>query len=108
VTDLWADNFRRLQAAFALVGDPDAVTATYTPSTGPAVTGVKIMIEKSALLEPGGFISSVSAQGIIIEAALDNLGKEPDRGETFTVGSTVYTVLAVQDNDGHTARVHVK
>jgi hypothetical protein len=108
MTDIWADTFRSIQTGFAAAGDPDAVTATYTPSSGPAKTGVRIMLDKDLLLQPGGFVSAVSAQGITIEAALDDLGKEPDRDETFTVGSIVYTVLSVQENDGHTVKVQVR
>ena len=106
MTDMWADQFRSIQAAFVAAGDTDAVTATYTPSSGPTKS-CAIMIEKGNLEQPSGFVSAVSVQGITIEAALDDLGKEPDRGENFTVGSTVYTVLSVQENDGHTVKLQV-
>lgn len=107
-TDIWANMFREIQTGFAAAGDPDAVTSVFLPSGGPSCS-CQIMISRGVSLQPGGFESAVSAQGITIEAALDDLGKEPDRGETFTVLSpaTVYTVLSVIENDGHTVKVQV-
>jgi len=55
-------------------------------------------------------MTQVTGQSITVEAALSDLGKEPDRGETFTLttGGTVYTVLSVVENDGHTIKVLVR
>ena len=91
----------------ASVGDPDAITVIYQPSAGDA-RSVAITVEKGILNGAGGFESVVSIQGIIIEAALDDLGKEPDRDETFTAPDlTVYKVLSIQENDGHTVKIQV-
>lgn len=105
MSDVWAGAFRSIQAGFAAAGDPDAVTATYSGSGLPCA----VMIAKGIVLQPGGFVSAVSAQGITIEAALDDLGQEPDRGDTFVVASpaAVYTVLSVLENDGHVVKVQV-
>jgi hypothetical protein len=87
--------------------DEFADLATFTPTTGAAKV-VSVIIDKSVDLQPAGFSSAVVAQSITIEAILAELGKEPDRDETFTVSGTVYTVLSVVENDGYTVKVQVR
>jgi hypothetical protein len=36
---------------------------------------------------------------VFIEFVLDDIGREPNRGETFTVDSDVFTVQSVQSSD---------
>ena len=107
MTDIWSDAFRDIQSGFADAGDPDAVTLVYRPATGDP-RSCQSRVRKSNILQPGGFTSSVSVQEITIEAALDDLGKEPVRDETFTApDGTVYKVLSSPENDGHTVKVQV-
>lgn len=109
MTNVWTDAFKNIHSALAAAGDPDALLATYQPSAGAAVPDVPVIIEKFIDLQPAGFDSRVISQSITIEAALADLGKEPDKGETFTTATgTVYTVLSPIENDGHTVKVQVR
>ena len=81
--------------------------AIYTPNAGYPVE-CKINLERDVDLEPHGFDSQVWGRGITIEAILSVLGKEPDSGETFMVGETVYKVQTVQANDGRFVKMVVK
>jgi hypothetical protein len=81
--------------------------AIFTPTMGDPVN-CKVNLEHDVDLQPGGFDSQVWGEGITIEAILSVLGKEPDQGETFTVGETDYTVQTVQENDGRFVKVVVK
>ena len=109
MTDIFADAFKDIVLSLQSMGDPDATTATYQPVSGAAVADVLIHIEKGIDLQPPGFATRVVSQSKTIEAALSDLGKEPSEDETFTTtAGTVYTVLSVIENDGHTVKVHVK
>ena len=50
----------------------------------------------------------IGTEGITIEAMLKDLGREPDRDDTFVLAGTTYTVLAVIENDGRFVRVSVR
>lgn len=109
MTDIFADAFKSILSALETAGDPDVVRATYQPATGDPIPDIQIHIDKSIDLQPAGFDSRVVGQTITIEAVLADLGKEPDRGETFTTeAGVVYTVLSIVENDGHTVKAAVK
>lgn len=58
--------------------------------------------------EPFGVDAQVWGSNSTIEAILSEIGKEPDKGDTFTVDGTVYTVQSVQENNNRTVKVVVK
>jgi len=95
------------QAAEDIFDQMDTKDAVFTPTAGDPVP-CKINLERDVDLEPHGFDSQVWSRGTTIEAILNVLGKEPEKGETFTVGETVYTVQTVQENNGRFVKVVVK
>ncbi|MEI7635889.1 MAG: hypothetical protein WCJ37_01175 [Syntrophus sp. (in: bacteria)] len=85
--------------------------AVFTPATG-APIDCKIFIDFNVDLQPAGMNSQVWQQGTTIEASLSTetgigIGREPDRGETFTYDGVVYTVQAILANDGLTVKMVV-
>ncbi len=59
-------------------------------------------------LQPGGFSAQVSGDSVVIEFLLSEIITEPARGDTATVGTTVYTVESIVENDGFTVKAIVK
>jgi hypothetical protein len=94
--------------AAALPGIFDAAgeDAVFTPATGDPIP-CKIFIDFSVLLQPAGVEVQAWERGTTIEALLSVLGREPDRGETFTHESVVYTVRTILENDGLTVKMVV-
>jgi hypothetical protein len=103
-----------LRAVFAaaLPGIFDAAgeDAVFTPATGAAIP-CKVFIDFNVMLQPAGVETQVWQRGTTIEALLSVIGREPDRGETFTLDipadDTIYTVQAILENDGLTVKVVV-
>ena len=87
-------------------------TAVFTPATGSPVS-CYVFINFNVELQPSGMEVQVWERGTVIEALLTDsgegaaTGREPARGETFTVAGTVYTVKAILENDGLTVKVTV-
>lgn len=81
--------------------------ATFTPATGSAISCNVIL---STDWEPGpdGYSSKAGNTVQVIEAVLDDLGRAPVRGETFTVSGTTYTVQYTKDQDERCVSVAVK
>ncbi len=80
--------------------------AVYQPAVGGAVDA-KVELRKGVALQPEDFGGQVWQKGITIEALLSVLGQEPAKGETFTIGSDVYTVRAVEETDGRFVKLVV-
>lgn len=83
-----------------------AETAVFTPATGSPVD-CQVEIDFDVSLQPAGAEAQVWQQGTTIEALLSAIGREPNRGETFTVDGTVYTVQAILANNKLTVKVVV-
>lgn len=66
----------------------------------------KVSVEIGVDLQPEGNSQSWE-KGVTIEYDLDEVGREADSGDTFTVGTTVYAVKAVLENDGFFVKVAV-
>jgi len=81
--------------------------AIFTPAEGDPLS-CRVLIERDTDLQPGGYEAQAWGRGTTLEYRLDEVGKEADRGETFTVGSDVWTVRKVEENDGLTVKVVVK
>jgi len=86
------------QAATDIMTQADT-WATYTPSTGYPVT-LRVKLSSVTNMQPDGFTTQTWPTMTILECLPSAAGKEPNRGETFTVGTTVYTVESVLENDG--------
>ena len=88
---------------FNTIGD-DAI---FTPAGG-APVDCKVDLVTEVDSQPHQFSTTAWAQGKTIEAILSVIGKEPDRGDIFTIDGTDYTVEAVVENDGYCVKVVVK
>jgi hypothetical protein len=75
--------------------------ATYNPAGGAAIS-LRVIVNRSILLQPGGLESQVYERGTTIEAQLADVGSEPNRGDTFTVGAETFTVKSIESNDNYT------
>lgn len=84
--------------------------AVFTPATGDPIP-CKVFIDFNVMLQPAGVEVQVWQQGTTIEALLSVLGREPNRGETFTLDipsdDTIYTVQAILEDDGLTVKAVV-
>ena len=79
--------------------DDLGVTATFTPAVGDAVS-CKVNLVQNLEMIPGGYEAQVWAGAKQLEYVLDDIGREANEGETFTIGVTVYTVQSILENDG--------
>lgn len=75
--------------------------AVYTPSGGSAIS-CRVIIERNVLLQPDSMTTQVYEHGTTIEAILDDMGAEPNRGDTFVIGTETFTVQSIDSNDGMT------
>lgn len=100
-----------LRAEFAAVL-PEIFTsegeeAVFTPAAGDPVD-CHVFIDFNVMLQPAGVEVQVWQQGTTIETVFSEIGREPNRGETFTLaGGIVYTVQAILENDGLTVKAVV-
>lgn len=83
-----------------------AESATFNPASGDPISCM-VFIDFDVELQPVGFDAQTWQQGTVIEALLSELGREPNRDETFTVHGKTYKVNAVLENDGLTVKVQV-
>lgn len=81
--------------------------ATFTPVSGPVVSGIYVNFENQTQLQ-GGVDGNVMQVASTIEYILDDLGVTARNGDVFTVDGTAYTVGEMVSNDGFTAMVTVK
>jgi hypothetical protein len=87
----------------AILGD----WATWT-SRGNVPRRVRVWLEQETSPQVDGFESVVYAAGWTVEAMLDDLRKEPDKGETFAVNGMVFSVTSILENDGRFVKAAVK
>ncbi len=80
--------------------------ATFTPAVGDAVS-LKVNLGVGVEYQPGSIESQVWGSEKTIEYVLVDIGREVNRDETFTLGSTVYTVQGIEQNDGRFVKVVV-
>lgn len=90
-------------AAFARLG----TAAVFQPESG-APVGLQVELVRDQQLQPADTSAQIWATGITIEYILADLGREANRGETFTVGAVTWTVREVVANDGQFCMVVVK
>lgn len=103
-----------LRAVFAAalpdIFEAAAEEAVFTPATGDSIPCL-VFIDFNVQLQPAGMEVQIWQQGTTIEALLSEIGREPNRGEIFTLDipsdDTVYTVQAILENDGLTVKAVV-
>lgn len=81
--------------------------ATFTPATGSAVS-CTVVLDVGVRLQTDGYTGQASAQVTTVEGLVSEIGREPNRNETFLIGSTTYTVQSTLENDGRHYKVTVK
>lgn len=86
--------------------DQLGVDATFTPSAGDPVM-LKVAFKSLLAMQPTGYETRSWQAENSIEFVLADIGREPNRGETFTVDSTSYRVEAVIENTGRFCSVAV-
>ena len=87
---------------FATMGE----LATFAPATGSAVSCyvfLSIAVDMQPDLDTQSWMT-----GKTIECLFADIGRTPERGETFLVDSVTYTVASVFENDGLTVKMAVK
>ena len=87
---------------FATMGE----AATFTPATGAAVT-CYVLLSIAVDMQPDLDTQSWMT-GKTIECLFADIGRTPERGETFVVDSVTYTVASIIENDGLTVKMAVK
>lgn len=86
--------------------DQLGVDATFTPAAGDPVA-LKVVFKTISAFQPTSYETRSWQGEVSIEFVIDDLGREPNRAETFTVDSVVYTVQGVLANDGRFCTVAV-
>jgi hypothetical protein len=81
-------------------------SATFNPATGVAIDCM-VFIDFNVMLQPNGTETQVWERGTTIECLFSDIGREPNRGETFEVDGTTYTIQAILENDGLTVKMQV-
>jgi len=83
------------------------VDAVYTPVDGVALPAIRVLIDRNVLLQPSGMDAQVVEVGTTIEAILEDLPAEPNRGDKFGIGTETFTVQSIAENDGMTVKAIV-
>jgi hypothetical protein len=93
-------------SAAAVIFDKLGTSAIYTPSAGDAVS-CTVVVQSGTGLMPMDTQAQFWGDETHLFCLVDECG-EPDRGETFTVGSTTYTVDEVLDNNSYVVEMRVR
>lgn len=78
----------------------DAKEAVYTPLSGDPVSCTVLMYDEDSL-EPDGLMARVNGTVKIIEYQKADIDHDAVKGDTFTIGATVYTVQSVRSPMKH-------
>lgn len=92
--------------ALASVFDAHGVAASYTPYGGAAVA-CTVILHKATAPQPQGYEAQAWGPGTTIESRLSETTSEPNRNDTFLIGSTTYTVQEVLENDDYVVKTAV-
>jgi len=90
-----------MDVVFDAIGEP----GTFSPATGDDVS-LQVSVNRDVVQQ--GFDATAWTTETTIEAILSDLPHEPNRGETFTVGSVTYTVREIMETDGYTVKMVVR
>lgn len=75
-----------------------AESGTFNTAAGSAISCL-CYVERDVNFQPPGFEAQAWQTGTTVECLLDQLGREPNRNETFTVGAETFTVQSILSND---------
>jgi len=70
--------------------------AVFTPLTG-APQDLYVVLREEESFQPGGFQSAVCATETVVRYMRADIDRKLVPGETFTIGSAVYTVRAMRE-----------
>jgi len=89
--------------------DEFAAAAVYTPGAGDAVDPCPVLVEHDVLLQADGYEAGVATLGTTVTARVSDVGTL-NRGDTFLVGDTTYTVQRIErySQDGREVTAVVK
>lgn len=85
--------------------DVFGVTALYDPIFDEVVE-CTVILEHDSVLQPSGLDTDVVEIGITIDAKYADIGM-PERGHTFKIDETTYTVQRIESNDHLIVRMWV-
>lgn len=85
-----------------IFNSPMGDDATFTPAGGVTIPDLRVIVNRSVLLQPAGMDAQVYERGTTIEVILADIGAEPIRGDVFVVGTETFTVQSIESNDGDT------
>jgi hypothetical protein len=86
--------------------DALGVDATFTPAAGDPIP-LKVDFKNDIALQPTGYETRSWQGEKTIEFVLDEIGREPNRGEKFEIDGTDYTVQSIVENSGRFCKVTV-
>ncbi len=95
------------QAMSDIFATPAGCDASYHPADGSAAIPCRVILNRSVLMQPSGLDAQAWERGNTIEAILSDIGGEPARGATFTIGTETFTVKTIDQNDGITVTMIV-
>ena len=89
-----------------LYGHSDSVQeAVYTPQGGDPISW-KVFYEENTVMQPSAYSAEVYALGRTVKGILEDLGAEPQRGDSITVKGSTYTVKEpILENNGRAVRL---
>lgn len=79
--------------------DHAGVDAIFIPAADDPVA-CKVLLNEETREQPDGYNAVVYARYKTLEVQYADLGREPNRGEYFTVSAKAYTVQSIDSNDG--------
>lgn len=96
-----------LQAAMLDLFADAGASATFTPAAGDTVD-CTVLVDRAVQMQPAGYEARTWETGTVLQYLYAVVGSEANRGETFTVDGTVYTVAGILENDGIVVKCEVK
>jgi len=86
-----------------------ADASVYTPVAGDVVDPCPVMVEHDALIQADGYDARIATLGTTVTAQVSDVGTL-NRGDTFLVGDTTYTVQRIErySQDGREITAVVK
>ncbi len=94
-------------SAAAVIFDKLGTPATYVPNEPVDAISCTVVVQSGTGLMPMDTQAQFWGDETHLFCLVDECG-EPDRGETFTVGSTTYTVDEVLDNNSYVVEMRVR
>ncbi len=89
-----------------LYGQSDSVQeAVYTPQGGDPILW-RVFYEENTVMQPSAYSAEVWALGRTVKGILEDLGVNPQRGDSILVKGCTYTVKeSISENNGRAVRL---